>query len=99
MRLPRFTIRRLMVIVAVAALLSYAATLIRLSAVYRQRAREHTVALLGSTPMLMGPKNWPRHSPRAPPPHECWSRQMGEKYLHAARYPWLPVAPDPPEPK
>ena len=24
---------------------------------------------------------------------------MAEKYRHAARYPWLPVAPDPPEPE
>ena len=24
---------------------------------------------------------------------------MREKYLRAARYPWLPVAPDPPEPE
>lgn len=27
------------------------------------------------------------------------SRLLAEKYEHAARYPWLPVAPDPPEPK
>jgi hypothetical protein len=26
-------------------------------------------------------------------------RAMAEKYYQAARYPWLPVAPDPPEPK
>jgi hypothetical protein len=25
--------------------------------------------------------------------------QMRDKYEYAARYPWLPVAPDPPEPK
>jgi hypothetical protein len=24
---------------------------------------------------------------------------MRKKYQHASRYPWLPVAPDPPEPK
>jgi hypothetical protein len=88
-----------MVTVAVAALVSYAATLIRLSVAYRERASAHVLALLGSTPMLMGPSNWTRPSPRAPSAHELWSRQMGEKYLRAARYPWLPVAPDPPEPK
>jgi hypothetical protein len=26
-------------------------------------------------------------------------RHMEEKYRRAARYPWLPVAPDPPQPK
>jgi hypothetical protein len=25
-------------------------------------------------------------------------RRLAEKYEYAARYPWLPVAPDPPEP-
>jgi hypothetical protein len=28
-----------------------------------------------------------------------WIAAMRAKYEHAARYPWLPVAPDPPEPK
>ena len=28
-----------------------------------------------------------------------WHRAMAEKYRHAARRPWLPVAPDPPEPE
>jgi hypothetical protein len=27
-----------------------------------------------------------------------WHEAMGEKYGWAARYPWLPVGPDPPEP-
>ncbi len=29
----------------------------------------------------------------------AWHAAMKAKYEHAARYPWLPVAPDPPEPK
>jgi hypothetical protein len=28
-----------------------------------------------------------------------YHQQMLEKYAFAARYPWLPVEPDPPEPK
>ncbi len=28
-----------------------------------------------------------------------YSRSMREKYRRAARYPWLPVEPDPPEPR
>jgi hypothetical protein len=27
-----------------------------------------------------------------------WRAHMEAKYRHAARYPWLPVEPDPPEP-
>jgi hypothetical protein len=28
-----------------------------------------------------------------------WHLLMAKKYQRAARYPWLPVAPDPPEPQ
>jgi hypothetical protein len=28
-----------------------------------------------------------------------WHTQMAEKYRRAARYPWLPVEPDPPKPE
>jgi hypothetical protein len=28
-----------------------------------------------------------------------WHAALAEKYRHAARYPWLPVGPDPPVPK
>ena len=28
-----------------------------------------------------------------------WHAAMAEKYAHASRYPFLPVAPDPPEPE
>jgi hypothetical protein len=27
-----------------------------------------------------------------------WHKEMARKYEYAARYPWLPVEPDPPEP-
>jgi hypothetical protein len=30
---------------------------------------------------------------------ELWNYQMFQKYEHSARYPWLPVEPDPPEPQ
>ena len=29
----------------------------------------------------------------------CWHFDLAHKYEHAASYPWLPVAPDLPEPK
>jgi hypothetical protein len=28
-----------------------------------------------------------------------WRMEMGRKYRRAARYPWLPVGPDPPRPE
>ena len=32
-------------------------------------------------------------------PIDCWHIEMIRKYDRAARYPWLPVWPDPPEPE
>jgi hypothetical protein len=46
--------------------------------------------------------NW--NSRWRPTPSEATSRwiayhaEMARKYEHAAKYPWLPVAPDPPDP-
>jgi hypothetical protein len=40
---------------------------------------------------------------RAPIPFNprkmAYHRRLSERYLFAARYPWLPVLPDPPEPE
>jgi hypothetical protein len=49
----------------------------------------------------------PKHFPRVKPVgmedkhwHLIdWHASMVRKYDHAARYPWLPVEPDPPEPE
>src|SRR5205823_3799022 len=30
---------------------------------------------------------------------ESWDEQRRQKYAFAARHPWLPIAPDPPEPR
>jgi hypothetical protein len=34
-----------------------------------------------------------------PPRLIVYYQSLASKYQHAARYPWLPVEPDPPEPK
>jgi hypothetical protein len=36
---------------------------------------------------------------RAEVKKSAWHAALAEKYRHAALYPWLPVEPDPPEPK
>ena len=98
MRLPRMTTRRWMVAVAAAAPMLRVASLLSLSVMYRDKARQYDIELLGATPILMGPRERHRivHPPSA---HLLWAREMANKYERASWCPWLPVEPDPPEPK
>lgn len=98
MRQPRMTIRRWMIVVVFAALIFSAARLLLLSATYRARARPYEVALLGRTPIRMGP-NGSHSLPYHRSARDLRAERMAEKYLHASRFPWQPVEPDPPEPK
>jgi hypothetical protein len=94
MPLPRFRLRSLMIAVAVAAVVALAGRLLSLSVAYRHRARAYW--WMAPTLIAMGPASRP--SPR-PSAHNLWARQMAAKYERAARYPWLPVPPDPPAPE
>ena len=99
MRLPRvkFTLRCLMIAVAVAAIVLGGGL-----GIPRNRARREWLAGFhrASTQSLM--KNAePGTSEIKDPAIRAklrWHEAMGEKYGWAARYPWLPVGPDPPEP-
>lgn len=76
-----------MIAVAAGALIAWAGKMRTLSAEYQRRADTYEA----SVPRIIwrGPEpDWAR-----------WPREMAKKYRQAARYPWLPVAPDPPEPK
>lgn len=92
MRLPRvrFTVRRLMILVAMAAAaILMADSLRRLSIEYDEKAdrnRSHAnLALRGY------PGDAPHQLRRA-----AHFVRLADKFEHAARYPWLPVAPDSP---
>jgi hypothetical protein len=90
MPLPRvrFTVRRLMVAVAVIGL---ACGLWRRSAAYAEKARYNwsmAFALMHGYP---GPEGRLREI--------GYLQDLARKYERAARYPFLPVAPDPPEPE
>jgi hypothetical protein len=88
---PRFTVRRLMIAVAIAALaLGLVEWIGCRSATFRLKAREHERTFK----TLIGPNTMFPVSPATD--HH---RLMAEKYRLAARSPWLPVEPDPPEPK
>src|SRR5262245_21410608 len=101
MRLPQFTTRRLMVLVAVVAVSLCGARLWSRSVEYERRAAKHAAAAA----RLLAWQIFPEEDDQG-------MRQMGEHawrlgryhatlkqtYERAARYPWLPVPPDPPPP-
>jgi hypothetical protein len=95
MKLPRFTVRRLMVAVAiVGGLLGSGLWLGNRSLAFRRIADQHAAELWWFyTPPGVDPGPPGINSAR-----DQWHADMMYKYRRAARYPWLPVAPDPPEP-
>ena len=88
--MPRFqfTVRRMMVAVAIVGVVLGGAEMIR---------RRRTDFIVRSTQWRWSENVALRG--RAPVRFVYYSRRLAEKYEHAARYPWLPVAPDPPEPE
>ena len=92
MRLPRMTTRRWMIAVAVVALILWMAGLLSLSARYRDRASHYEFELIGTTPILLGPRE--RHRIVDPPSaHLLWAREMANKYGRAS---WCPGSPSSP---
>jgi hypothetical protein len=115
MRLPRpqITIRRLMIAVAIVGVLMGGLiewNVLRQRALfYRKRARDHADMEMSLRLTAEGPGGTNRvdispgpGAPSNPFPilvvidHEA---RLRRKWEEAARYPWLPVEPDPPEPK
>jgi hypothetical protein len=119
MTLPRvrFTVRRLMVVVAIAAIAVWLPVILTRRAKYHRLAREFdakaTVArALGPHGVIHADAVTIRatnvyvlqREPGSGPfdclgAHSDYYAAMKEKYERAARYPFLPVAPDPPEPE
>ena len=109
MHLPRlrFTVRRMMLAVAIlACILAVAAMAFRSYegkrrvALFRALAEYHMMMEWKSKREIYGTDSAGHHRHfSAPTPRNDFHRQMREKYERAARDPWLPVAPDPPVPK
>jgi hypothetical protein len=78
----------------------------------RRRARFHQLAIQYAQKELalsvlsyFGPggkhektKQWQTYFRRTAP-YRAYYAQLTKKYLRAEKYPWLPIAPDPPPPK
>ena len=100
MRRPRLTIRRLMVLVALAAVaLGIVGWLQRLSVAYQQKAEAYERRIVFIFYMASGPFEHPQPPPPPGSERNFWTMSMAAKYRWAARHPWLPVAPDPPMPR
>jgi hypothetical protein len=96
MRLPRMTTRRWMIAVLVFGLGMGAIVggdqLKRRRNYFLYRARFHAL-----TVDVWKEAGWPALDPSDRPIIE-YDAAMARKYWRAARYPWLPVEPDPPDP-
>jgi hypothetical protein len=104
MRVPRvrFTIARTMVVVAVIAVLLGAVAMLRRRAYLRKLADYHAEAarhIRFDHGSIIRPDGAYVHIAVAPPRLADYHEDLAGKYERAARYPWLPVEPDPPEPK
>jgi hypothetical protein len=100
MRIPRvrFTVRRMMVAVVIAAIpLAITGDLFRRSVAYRRVAALHETAAVECGMALKGARG--TDIGRLLPGRISWHARMYAKYHEAARRPWLRVEPDPPEPK
>jgi hypothetical protein len=109
MRLPRvrFTVGRMMIAVAIVAMVTGMYDLARRSSIYESKARRYADREVLSRDLMVSFAN-----PDRPEVVELcrqeyaanlvraeYERSLKRKYLQAARRPWLPVAPDPPEPE
>ncbi len=94
MRRPRFTVRTLMIAVAVFA----GGTSILLGLRNRKREFRAYVQIHRADAARLIRQHHPRDSALLQRRVEHHLK-MGVKYERAARYPWLPVEPDPPEPE
>jgi hypothetical protein len=105
---PRFTVRLLMIAVAIAGGLIEFLSMWSRSVAYHQRYIDHEKSkrAYDLTPVIYSHDGV--ISILYPPPlsardEEAWKRKfdhhrrLAEKYERAARYPWLTVEPDPPE--
>jgi hypothetical protein len=113
MRLPRMTTRRWMIAAAVVAVMLAAAAFFRRHLSLRERGDYHArregdlasrarvleqLALDFADRIPETAAQWRAYA-ACEAEIGAWHARLKEKYRHAARYPWLAIEPDPPEPE
>jgi hypothetical protein len=99
--MPRLSIRILMALVMIAGLILAVAVMLKRSSDFRVLAQEQEEAELtsmGYADDARGEGGDPQRVARGEQ-MAAFHRRLRIKYERAARYPWLPVDPDPPEPE
>jgi hypothetical protein len=96
---PRFTVRRLMIAVAIAGIALGPLAALQRSRRFGQISRVHERAMADGATEAAKLKR--RGDPRSKLTYARadYHQAMWLKYFHAARRPWLPVTPDPAEPE
>jgi hypothetical protein len=104
-RLPRFTLRGLMVLVVIVALISGGLTLAvrardyRAQAAYHVHCVQHPPRLIRGNALTDQRTDDPIETERRIQEWVVYHAAMRDKYQKAALSPWLPIEPDPPEPR
>ncbi len=94
MPIPRMTTRRWMIVVAVVALIAGMAVAIQRRVTFYERLSNHHFRVFHETyPYSSHARDTLKRLRLARYHLDLW-----DKYRRAARYPWLPVSPDPPLP-
>lgn len=91
MKLPRFRIRTMMILIALCAIACLPAVVAEREERFRRLMRYHKSRQFAVDDQPIPP---PISRERAE-----WHWRMEEKYRRAADRPWLPVKPDPPAPE
>ena len=99
LRRLRFTVRRMMIAVVVLALAIWSGRMWRLSQDYRELALHHAYGAATAEHIMFGsPFRQAGQRDGSPSRRELlydYESDLADKYARAARYPWLPIAPDP----
>src|SRR5258708_3462243 len=98
MRLPRLTIRRLLLVLAIIGLVLATVVMVRRSGEFREMAEQQADYEAGSLAYAddaRGEGGDPQRVVRGEQ-MAAYHRALKAKYARLARYPWLPVEPGPP---